>query len=405
MKNKKKYLKYLFLLIMLLFACNLKTNAQPTHFPIFRLAESCNPYLGTEFVFVGTVISLEKRDDYSFKALIDVETPVKGKLESRIELILSAGDSKYLGGRVIFTAYSDNGNFKELYSNYWSDPIPQEFSEKELNELIAKIRSVTKNEKQPRIVGAVQRQFDFEVTDSYREYLKSPNIATRSDGTLVTLPKEYSRFDTPLSYYRPFSQVAVEAKRADGKLFTVKTDADGKYEFKDLPNGKYQVYPVLPNEFIFNTFFDLENTFYDGKLKTAATVEIDEAICSKKVNFKAAVTGSLSVHFSNLTKDNLGSPYYPSIDVALYRIDKSGFRDLYKPNEYRVEKFTTTRTGSTIAVDFLIKGIPIGKYTLSAVYPFYYPGVTDINRAETIEIKTNATTHINYGVPPSSENN
>lgn len=401
MRNKKKHLKCLFLLTMLLFVGNLKTKAQPTHFPTFRHDDTCEPYLGSEFVFVGSVVSLEKQNDYAFKALVDVETTIKGKLESRIELVLSADDIKYLRGRAVFTAYANKDNAKELYSNYWSDPTPQEFSEKELNELIAKIRSVTRNEKQPRIVGQVQRQFDFEVTDRYREYLKSPNIATLLDGTLETLPRDYNRFDTPTSYYKPFSQAAVEAKRVDGKRFTVKTDTDGKYEFKDLPNGKYKVYPVLTSDFTSNTFFDdLTYHIYSGKPKTFANVEIDDTICSKKVDFTAAVTGSLSVHFSNLTKDKLGSPYYPSIDVALYRIDKSGFRDLYKPNEYRVEKFTTTRTGSTIAVDFLIEGIPIGKYTLTAVYPGYYPGVTDINQADVIEIKTNATTKINTKYSP-----
>lgn len=184
----------------------------------------------------------------------------------------------------------------------------------------------------------------------------------------------------------------------------LKSDADGKYEFKELPNGKYKVYPVLTSEFTFNTFLDLTNTLYDGEPKTAATVEIDDAICSKKVDFAVSVSGSLSVHLSNLTKDWLASPY-PYIAIALYRIDESGFRDLYEPNEYRVTKFTSTQTDSTIAVDFLIKGIPIGKYTVRVANPLYYPGATDINKAAAIEIKTNTTTNINYKIPFSPKNN
>jgi hypothetical protein len=404
MKNSKKHLKYLFLLTMLLFVGVLGTPSQPTHFPTFRLADSCQPYLGSEFVFVGSVISLEKLNDYSSKALIDVETPIKGELEGRIEVILNSG-GRFISRRAVFTAHADKSDPQKLYSDRWSEPISEEFGKKELNDLIAKIRSVTKGEKQPRIVGEVQRQLDFEVSDDYRLWLKSPNIGTRSDGVLVTLPKNYSRFDTPPNYYRPFPEAAVEAKRADGKRFTVKTDADGKYEFKELPNGKYEVRPVLNDEFTVSTFFDdLIYHIYSGQPKTSASVEIDDTICSKNVDFKASVAGSLRVHLSNLTKDQLGSPYYPFINVALYKIDKSGFRDLYKPIENRVEKFTSTQTGSTIAIDFLIRGIPIGKYTLG-VYPFYYPGVTDINQADVIEIKTNATTNINYKIPSSPKNN
>lgn len=400
---------------MLFFVCCLAAKAQPTCFSTFRLSDTCNPsYLSSEFVFVGKVLSLEKQNDYQDKAVVEVETAIKGDVRGRIELYLfTACFGRVIkDGEYVFTADSFvNGNLKGLSSRQWSEGFSEflaaqelEEAKKDLEKIIAQIRSITKREKQPRIVGEVQRQFDYQMSDDYLSYLKSPRIGTLSDGTLVTLPKNYNRFDAPPNDYRPFSQASVEAKRADGKRFTVKTDADGKYEFKDLPNGKYEVYPTPTGEFTFSTFFDdLMYHIYSGKPKTSANVEIDETICSKKVDFTASVTGSLSVHFSNLTKDKLRLSY-PSIDVALYRIDKSGFRDLYEPNKYRVEKFAITQTGSTIAVDFLIKGIPIGKYTLSAVYPGYYPGVTDVNQADVIEIKTNATTNINYKVPSLPKN-
>lgn len=404
MNVKKKHLKYLFLLTVLLFVCDLETKAQPTCISTFRLTDSCNQsYLDSEFVFVGKVISAERQNGYPVKATVDVETPIKGEVKGRIQLFF---DTVCFGRlienqRYIFTAnISNEGNFKELSSRNWSDLIPQEFTEKELKDLIAKVRSATKHEKQPRIVGVIERLFDYELSNDYLSYLKSPRIGTAADGTLVTLPNNYSKFEITPNYYRPFPQVVVEAKRSDGKRFTTKTNAEGKYEFKELPNGKYEVHPILSGEFTFNTFLDLTNTLYDGEPKTASMVDIDDTICSKKVDFRASVVGNLSVHISNLAKDWLYQSY-----IYLYRIDKSGFRDLYEANEYRVKKFTSTQTDSTIAVDFLIKGIPVGKYTIRIASPFYYPGVTDINRAEVIEIKTNTMTNINYSFPSSPKNN
>lgn len=387
------------------------TNPRPCFSPI-RLSDTCNSnYLRNEFVFVGKVISLGRQNKDLGKATVQIETSFKGELKKQVDVFFSLSLCHLKiekDGEYIFTASSFvNESLKGLFSNEWSESISDflrsqesKKAQRDLKRIIAAVRSVTKNEKQPRIAGEIQRLFDVE-----KLHLEYKHITTKSGGTELKLSNPYRPFSIDPNFYRPFSQAVIEAQRADGKRFRTRADEDGKYEFKELSDGRYKVYPVLPDGFTFNSFVVLEIPVYEDKPKTIATVNVDNAICSKTINFKTVLTGSLSIHVSKVSKD---WSYNPS--VSLYKIDKSGIRDFYDSNDYDVRNFARLKKGRTGGFDFIITGIPIGKYTLPIDYffgyehPSFYPGVPDIDKAEVIEIKPNNTTRINIKYFPPLEN-
>ncbi len=123
-------------------------------------------YLEREYVFVGRVISLEETSNpygdggLVWKAIVAVETSLKGQPGEEVELILlnfpPTSDRLVKGKKFIFTATRIAGRgFSGLYSNKWSTPV-DDIPSGVLAKVLDGIRDVLRGAPQPRIVGTVR---------------------------------------------------------------------------------------------------------------------------------------------------------------------------------------------------------------------------------------------------------
>ncbi len=371
-------IKHLVVFLILFVICfQNEAVAQPRCNSNVNFFESCNSaYLNLEYVFVGRVISLGVPPEDTPKSLtiprkiiVDVETPLKGNLNkhARIELFLDqqCETNVEVNGKHVFTAESIiSKKFTGLFSGKWSKEL-QEYSPKELKEYLIRIREQIKIIKQPRLVGKVMQFF-----------VKKTSFLIGSDP--LTEKLGYNP-----QFSKPLSKIIIVAKFKTGKMFETKTNNQGEYEFKNLPNGEYEVFANLPKEFTVVSNGDF--TKIEGEKKY---VLIDDGICSKKINFSIQVLGSLKGRIMNITRRWVFQPI-----VYLIRVDpKSGRNDIFESDFYEPSGMSILDNSSEIVADFSIDGIPIGQYLVyirpsSNGLEIYYPGVKDRNKAKIIEVK------------------
>jgi hypothetical protein len=374
----KMNLKYLFIITISFLICYLESTAQPQCSSNIQVFETCNSeYLNLEFVFLGRVISVENSVVDSPKSLtvprkiiVNVEIPLKGNLNkhARVELFLDqrCEANVEVNGKHIFTAESvSNSKFSGLFSRKWTTDM-QEYPTQEINEIINGIRKVIKKIKQPRIVGKVIQHFG------------NKDISfSRSSSTLA------NKLGYDPLYTKPLADIILVAKPITGKKFKTKTNAQGEYEFENLPSGEYEVFTNLPKEFTVTPYGDTHIMSNERK----AYIKIDDGICSKKVIFATQVLGSLNGRILNVTKHWITQPIF-----YLTRIDpKSGRNDIFESDFYQPSGMSFSNDGTEIIADFSIEGIPIGQYILYILpsdngFGIYYPGVNDRDKAEVIEI-------------------
>lgn len=200
-------------------------------------------------VFVGKVISVK---DSSGKEIINdkssdprdyfeklhsektvyyhftVQEWLKGAKESEVIVALSMTNCEFgfdLGSTILVYAYESNGN---LWTNIFCSRTSWiESAQADIHF----IHELLKNKPEPRIYGSVQ--------------LNDKDLSTNSSRS---------------NYLQGIKIIAQNKKRQ----FIAFTDKNGLYRFNKLPNGKYKVYPDLPNRFA-NDSYNLQEIILQTK--------------------------------------------------------------------------------------------------------------------------------------------
>lgn len=170
---------------------------------------------------------------------------------------------------------------------------------------------------------------------------------------------------------KPVDGITVVAEK-DGEKFEALTDANGRYDFGELPEGDYKVHPVLAPALRPAEHGDMRH----AKPGDTARIRRD-APCGVRFDFFALHNGVISGHI----EDADGKPIHSSA-ATLWRLDKNSktpFRQSVPQSEY----------GPFAFVD-----LPPGRYLIEVVmlnsrgpWPsFYYPGVANEKEAVIIEL-------------------
>jgi len=161
--------------------------------------------------------------------------------------------------------------------------------------------------------------------------------------------------------------------KANGKVYETRADADGIYEFYDLPSGHYEFDPALPP--------DTTASWYLQRELTPDQLELKAGICHQH-DISLFTGGSISGRLL----DQAGKP----IPHTTVYIVSAGANVL--PKASQVYWVSEAKNGM-----FKFDHVPTGKYwlivnpedSLSAGFPYhrtFYPGTTDQNLAGTIEL-------------------
>ncbi|SUK67285.1 Ser-Asp rich fibrinogen/bone sialoprotein-binding protein SdrD [Staphylococcus aureus] len=167
------------------------------------------------------------------------------------------------------------------------------------------------------------------------------------------------------------SGVTVTLKQPDGTLITTKTDKDGNYIFKDLPNGKYEISFETP----------------EGYEATTANVGDDALDSDGK---------TVAVEVNNADDLTIDSGFYkpvvePPKTDATYKVGDKVWNDTNKDgiqnaNEAGIEgvKVTLTKAdGTTVETrtdkdgNYIFTDLPNGKYEISFETPEGYEATTE----------------------------
>lgn len=390
MKERKKHLRYLLLLVVLFLFCAFKAQAQPQCFSNFDLHQTCNSeYQLKEFVFFGRVVSVASEsvadENYNgfLKVIVEIEESFKGNLAGKTEVFLAqrcfgriVKDERY-----IFTAERfAGGNLSGIFSDKWSEPFANEYSKSDFEEVFAKIRSVVKKVKQPRLTGSII-QYDW--TPFFR------NLTFGGKTIFAYDPRKA----------RPVANIVVVAKRKDNKEFKTKTDASGYFEFKNLPSGEYETYPNLPKDFNVIAFGEgAPNKEANGML-----VQIDDSICGKSVIFNTQLQGKIIVRGNNALNS------WAQVGLHLLRVEnRSENRELYNLSDGVLQKTSLTDDKSKFNFYSSFEEIPVGPYILAVsihtdlIKPeiaVYYPGTFEREKAEIINVEAGKTKIIELSLP------
>jgi hypothetical protein len=396
MRNEKKHLRSLFYSLVLFLFCFQAAQAQPTCSANFDPNETCEWEIqSAEFIFLGRVVAAEKRSPDSYaeptKAIVEVETSVKGNLAARrIELFINRHcyGEIYENRRYIFTAERiDNEKISGLFSKKWSSALTDDYSANDVKKILDEIRAVAKGVKRPRLAGSVVEQD----TNNTGRYLLASGAVKKllSSGGL-----------------RPMPNVVVTAKRKDGgQEFKTATDADGSFVFDELPKGVYELFTNLPKEFDVMT-----SGISRFREEDNPSVEIGDYICGNRVIFNAQLQGDIKLRFDN------ASSRWSHIIVHLWRVFelKDGKTTL---NEFfydaAKDKFPATENSGDIGYNYHFKKVPAGQYVLMLSvtvdpskpnHTIYYPGTFIEEKAFVINVEAGKTSNIEFSLPDLPEN-
>ena len=213
------------LLYVLLLLSAKETTPQPTCFINYDLSSPCTA-LYADIIFVGRVVSLTSISEdgqgkvsqtevdslrgYMWgKAIVRVETLFKGKATGEVEL---AFRSRCWGDILRDRQYIFNvkQTSEGLTADQWS--VDLDSLRQDDRQYFTKImRDAIKGDRRPALLG---RLF------------------------------HYAEGFEPITG-QPIPDITVVAEK-DGVKYESRTNADGRYEFRDLPNGNYHVYPHWP---------------------------------------------------------------------------------------------------------------------------------------------------------------
>lgn len=372
-------IKHLFLSAMLLLLGGRLASAQPTCSSYFDAFETCNGYyLHSEYVFFGRVVEVEEIPSpvkgYTNpwqKATVTIEAPLKGLLSREEEVMLDGQcyGNVVKGSRYMFTAERVNSSVMTgLVSHHWSwvlDTTPPD----KLAKLVNEVGEILSGVPQPRIVGRVMES----------------GWAGNS-------------YPAPLPI-RPLSGVAVAVGDKDGKQIVTQTDDDGRYQFDQLPPGRYTVRPVMPKE------GDVRANGTPLNKGEAAHVEVGDAVCSYQMWFDLEPVGSIVGRIER-EKGNWESP----LQMYLYRVESKDWVRFQEGSRNDVD-ISMPKGNAGGVINFSFNRIPEGLYVLSIdnldpegrMETLYYPLARNPREAELINVEVGKATEIAIKLPPLEE--
>jgi hypothetical protein len=189
---------------------------------------------------------------------------------------------------------------------------------------------------------------------------------------------------------KPVADLMVRAA-SEKKTFTTTTGADGKYEFKDLPNGHYTVTPNLRDAWAY------DQTWYADRYEK----NVADGSCAK-VEFQMHPTTRLKGRVTVLPGQQFGAPLDGTVGLQMMVAIPIGLQE------------TNWRSGIQAVVQadgaFDFWPMPPGDYYVGinitsapspqAPYvPTYYPGVTDKKAAKIVHIEEGETKYIEFPPP------
>jgi hypothetical protein len=382
--------------VLLLLLSDLVAVAQPTCSSTFSAFDTCNPnYRGSAYVFVGRVVSLEVLTTNSGrlqKAVVAVETVLKGQLDSEVEVRMPTRCFGVMAENrsFIFAADQSNGNeFIGFSSSKWSTPV-ENIPAAEMEKILDEIRAVLRGVPQPRLVGSVIEQ------------------RWNPDGRYQTMR---SWLDPQLGYDSKYARqlrgIEVVAQDKAGNQFTTKTDAKGRFIFDKLASGTYGVHPILPRK------MDLYANGSPLKEGEKHYIEIGDELCSAELNFDAQLTGSIVGRLENESADWKRDPILYLVRVESAEPDKREARTDFTRG-YISPAYVRRDDHRGASYEFVFDRVPIGFYVLLYVadtargyFSLFYPTVSSYQDAQVIEVRpaqrTNVNIKLNYLTQKSSD--
>lgn len=347
------------LCLLLLLLCSARAAAQPGGCRwTYPISLEC-PEISGHTVFLGRVLSLTELEATSgndaptdlvtlmprSRAVVAIEQLFKGEAGAVIELTMNRRCYGRIetGKRYIFNLGRDQaGNYYPAWSNALED-LPEGGEEK----LLRRIRAVMRKERQSPILGTIT------------------NVERR----------------------HPLPGVVVVAEKGEEK-FEARTDAEGRYEFSELPDGEYKVYPILSP-----ALRPAENEQHQYA-KPGQTTVINGAVCSTRLDFTALYVGVISGQI----EDAEGKPFATAW-ATLWRFD-----DVTDSTYLYAEFARQVEPGA-----FLFTNVAPGRYLIAAYVPgdeqrtpgFYYPGVVYQKDAHVIQLaEGQSATGLIVTIPP-----
>ncbi len=168
------------------------------------------------------------------------------------------------------------------------------------------------------------------------------------------------------------SGVTVTLKQPDGTLITTKTDKDGNYIFKDLPNGKYEISFETPEGYEATTEKAGDDRRLDSDGKTV-TVEVNNA-------------DDLTIDSGFYKKEEppVQKPAtYKVGDKVWHDTNKDGIQNVNEPGISGVTVTLKQPDGTLITTktdkdgNYIFKDLPNGKYEISFETPEGYEATTE----------------------------
>ena len=389
----KKHPVHLACVGVLFLFCFQVVSGQPGCRPNFSAEETCSwPIQSSEYVFLGRVASVSGNQGENYprekKIVVEVEASLKGNLRRTIELfVIGDADDCHgmlsVGGRRIFTAVSvAKGKTTELVSEHWSSPIHDEYPKRELETLLAEIRAVVGKLRQPRLVGAVVEK---------GLYPDGRWLRRASGGDRIPAG------DTILT--GGHADVAVTARRRDGQEFRTATGAGGYFVFNDLPNGLYEVFADLPEGYNVHS----EGTFhtYEGDKKF---LQIDDGVCSKRVNFSVQLQGSVKLRIKGARKN------WSHLFVHLDSVAETPGRDreLFEKMSEVLKISSSSAGAADQMLEHHFKEVPVGRYVVRLTITtdpniastiLFHPGTLDVDGANVITVEPGKMNSIDITIP------
>lgn len=278
--------------VFLLLLCARSVAAQPTCFVNYDISYPC-VFPTADIIFVGRVVSVTDMnpDDAGKsrqvevnqlngpmrgKAVVAVDTLLKGEAPAQVEVSFYGVCWGYIavGKQFVFNVRQTPMG---LYADNWSRElgiIPKDDEARYLEV----IRAISRGERQPRLFGRL------------RHYAEG-------------------------YYYQvgqPIPNVTVVAENYTER-FETRTNAEGRYEFRNLPDGEYRVFPLLPESL---RPPDTGSGTPHERHEERAFIQ-NQVACGVPVDFVAWDNGAITVR----VEDADGKPvkYRAGAAAALYR--------------------------------------------------------------------------------------
>ncbi|HEX8367636.1 MAG TPA: carboxypeptidase-like regulatory domain-containing protein [Pyrinomonadaceae bacterium] len=351
--SKLKRIAFVLALLAFFFATG--NRAQSGQFACLPNNSYFSPYWSADAVFVGLGIKTSTENGRPFVALL-VEKAFRGTNDKKIEIISESANRYAFQEGERYFVYAYRGGDGKLYVGNCSATV----SLKDAAEDLEYAQEIASGKTGNRIRGYIYE----DKRDSYKDARRSLPLA----GIEVTI---------------------TDKKRK----FTTRTDAKGKYVFKEVPAGHYKVEAKVPpgfRELIYKPSFMNRSIFIGEDFELTFLNNLRKPVYRHVGGENFLFTAQSSVGGKVAGHDGQNPPQQ---FIWLLPVDENGKAILDSPTEY---VWTNPENG-----EFYFNAVPAGKYLLSINRygchqnrnPEYdrtfFPGVADEGTAQIITVGQN----------------